>query len=188
MQRIENKDTNFTVVGFADGVLKVMFPRSRLVRTYYDVSPSTYQQLINADSPLEFFWHTIRVDNENSTEWPNVEAVLEDLSDDWFVLEARSVLINEEWSGFTPLQYMASQGDVSAVKLLINAGANVNLKEFAMDSTALQGAVASGRYRCARLLLEAGASKTDMDGNGSSAEKIAFWKGDESIIELLKSY
>lgn len=69
-------------------------------------------------------------------------------------------------SGYTPLHYAVRSSSVQLVRLLIDAGANVNAQTSAGKATPLHRAVTRGRPETVKLLLEKGADpkKRDVDG------------------------
>lgn len=78
--------------------------------------------------------------------------------------------------GFTALMFAARSGDVESVRLLLDAGADVNAAT-AEDGNALVIASASGHEQAALLLLEHGANPNVADDNGVTALHFAFYNG-----------
>ena len=85
--------------------------------------------------------------------------------------------------GFTPLLFVARNGDVVSAKILLAAGANVNVAA-AVGTTALVVAVHSGRAAIARLLLDNGADPNNA-GAGYTALHIAVRRDDRELVQTL---
>lgn len=85
------------------------------------------------------------------------------------LIKAKANLDAQNVSGETALILAAEEGHTDIVKLLIDAGANLNLQDMIVGLTALIAA-AQGRYTdIARLLINAGANLDLCDKNGRSA-------------------
>src|SRR4051812_34335581 len=76
----------------------------------------------------------------------------------------------------TPLMAAAEAGRVKACRLLLDAGARVNVKN-TNGSTPLMHAAAPGHRGVVRLLLEAGAQVDTRDSQGRTALLVAAWAG-----------
>src|SRR5262249_33046734 len=68
----------------------------------------------------------------------------------------------------TPLMYAAREGSLSAARVLVEAGANLNLTD-PDGTTALELAIINGHYDTATLLLEKGADPNIADSAGMPA-------------------
>jgi ankyrin repeat protein len=79
----------------------------------------------------------------------------------------------DDLTGDTPLMYVASSSDRWCLKILLEAGADVNLPNM-HGITALMRA-AGDSYHCTRLLLEAGADIDVVAKNGLTALRYAIW-------------
>jgi uncharacterized protein len=87
--------------------------------------------------------------------------------------------------GSTPLLFAARSGDVESVRLLVDAGADVN-DALPNGMSALVLAAHSGQGAAARMLLEKGADP-NADGIGYTALHAAVLRGDvETVDELLR--
>ena len=76
-----------------------------------------------------------------------------------------SVLPHGQW---TPLMYAARQGSLGALRVLVKAGADLNLSD-PDGTTALVFAIINSHYDAARLLVEAGANPNLADTAGMAA-------------------
>jgi ankyrin repeat protein len=90
---------------------------------------------------------------------------------------------DEEHGGFTPLLFVAQQGDVETAKVLLDAGANVN-DAAANGASALVIAVHSGHSKLAEFLLERGADP-NAAGAGYTALHAAILRGDRPAVDAL---
>ena len=90
----------------------------------------------------------------------------------------------------TPLQNAAGSGHIEVVKLLLERGADPNLREegIAPHGGALYSAVYHRHFEIARLLLEHGASPNQEVESSADAVSIAIMNSDTQMIELLASY
>ena len=86
----------------------------------------------------------------------------------------------------TALMHACAKGHVEIVRLLVEAGANCDLKSTCLRSeTALMLASRAGHIEAARVLLEAGAHKDLKDSRGNTALMCACEKGHAGIMRLL---
>jgi ankyrin repeat protein len=93
--------------------------------------------------------------------------------------------------GFTPLWLATKQGEEDVVRILLDKGANVNMRAGETDYTPLMQAVATGCPSLVKVLLEKGAD-VNAEKNGVTALNIAKsssfrWKQKLELIELLKA-
>lgn len=93
-------------------------------------------------------------------------------------------------SGWTPLMYAAHYGHISVVRVLIEAGCDVNQKEWTDQRTALMLAASNGHTKCLDLLIGTGKadfSVTDSAGKTAAYYAVAHGHGGNQIIrELLQ--
>jgi ankyrin repeat protein len=88
--------------------------------------------------------------------------------------------------GSTPLSVAITWGNPEAVRLLIDAGADVNaITE--LGRTLLHDAVSFGNIEIVRLLLERGAQSDQRDAMGDRPVDIATTKNRNDLVGLLKS-
>ncbi|KAJ6546724.1 ankyrin repeat-containing domain protein [Mycena vulgaris] len=85
----------------------------------------------------------------------------------------------------TALQAAAHGGHESVVRLLIEMGANVNMRGGEFMGTPLQAASATGHESVARLLIEKGADVNAFGGFRGTALQAASLHGHESVVQLL---
>lgn len=89
-----------------------------------------------------------------------------------------------------PLKNAAAAGHLEIVELLLQYGADPNLREegIAPHGQALYGAVAGGHSKIVQLLLEHGAHPNPPVESSADALSIALDKKDAALVELLLSY
>lgn len=88
--------------------------------------------------------------------------------------------------GFTPLGLAAFFGNADAVKVILDHGATVDLKDKSrFGNTALDAAVASNHADVVRLLLAAGANANVRDSAGYTPLHKAAANGDADIVRML---
>jgi ankyrin repeat protein len=87
--------------------------------------------------------------------------------------------------GGTALIYASCSGHIDVVKLLIEAGADVNKKDKKNRYTVLMVASSAGQTEVAKLLIEAGANVNAQDNGGNTALLDASWRGETEIVKLL---
>ena len=75
-------------------------------------------------------------------------------------------------SGGSPLHWMATLGDVNAIRLLVSAGANLNAPD-CQGNTPLHEAVAGRQAPAAQVLIEQGANVNLVNAAGQTAQDIA---------------
>jgi hypothetical protein len=91
-----------------------------------------------------------------------------------------------ESNGYTPLIWASSRGHTEAVRLLLEAGADVDL-EANDGQTALMRAADYGHAEVVELLLKSGADVNTQNKNGITAMRLATLKGHTQIILLLQT-
>jgi ankyrin repeat protein len=90
----------------------------------------------------------------------------------------------------SPLRNAAAKGHIEIVRLLLERGADPNLREegIAPHGHALYSAVYNGHFETAKLLLEHGAYPNPPVESSADAMSIAIRNSDEKMVELLASY
>jgi ankyrin repeat protein len=93
-------------------------------------------------------------------------------------------------SGYTPLHSRPFRyfNDPRFVRLLLDHGADPNIREREDGNTPLHLASQNGRTEIARLLVEHGASVEVQDNLGRTPLDVASWWRHDEIIKLLTEY
>ncbi len=90
-------------------------------------------------------------------------------------------------AGMTPLMLAVQKGQLDTVKILVDAGAKVNVKRNSDGETALMLAIRENPT-IAHVLLDKGASVNDRRLDGLTALMLAAKAGEESVVKKLISY
>uniref|UniRef100_A0A1B6LPG5 Uncharacterized protein n=1 Tax=Graphocephala atropunctata TaxID=36148 RepID=A0A1B6LPG5_9HEMI len=90
-------------------------------------------------------------------------------------------------AGYTALHYAVRKGNTSMCKLLLAAGASVNVTTKAGLATPLHRAAMEGHMDVISLLLKSGADPLAKDAEGRTAADRARDNHHEAVLELLKS-
>ena len=95
-------------------------------------------------------------------------------------------LHSEDYSGKTPLHWAAYTANISFLRTLLRARANINAEDH-RGRTALHLAAMSGNQRCLELLLIAGSNVLASDSHGLQALHFAalFGSDDKEILDIL---
>lgn len=106
------------------------------------------------------------------------------------ILKYRNVDVNQPNSrGWTPLIVACEKGRADIVRLLLDAGANVNQKSMnKYEESPLSVAVGGCDIRIMKILLDKGASVNDSTSNGKTVLHMACWYGDNHIVYTLLEY
>lgn len=130
--------------------------------------------LVNAGPPLNVF-----------------EAATIDRADDVRSLCAadRSLALTYSEDGFTALHFAAHFGSLSAMKALLEAGANIEaVTTNFLTNMPLHAAAAGGRVEAARVLLQAGADPNAKQHGGYTALMTAAFANSRELVELLIAF
>lgn len=82
---------------------------------------------------------------------------------------------------------MASVSDVECLKLVLQAGADVNFKESGYWTPLMRASI-TGRLDCVECLLEAGIDPLSVDNKGKTASQIARENGHLEVADFIDSY
>jgi ankyrin repeat protein len=89
--------------------------------------------------------------------------------------------------GYTPLILASYNGHESTTRLLLAAGAAVDIGDGARGNSALMGVAFKGYDRIARILIDAGADVNARNGSGQTALMMASLFARTDIVEMLLS-
>lgn len=111
-------------------------------------------------------------------------------------LEEARLLLNDpqvrvdclDEQGMTPLQHAAYKGNYDLCKLFLDRGANVNANFHTSKYSALMFASLSGKTDVVNLLLEHGASITDVNSVGRNASQMAAFVGNHEVVTVINYF
>jgi ankyrin repeat protein len=147
----------------------------------------------NAASPQEVLAHLRRrgayCDMNTACHVGDIERVRELLREDPSLANRVSEYVTYYAGSGAPLKDAAAAGHLEIVRLLLEHGADPNLREegIAPDGHALYAAVANRHFEIAKLLLEHGAFPNPAVESSADALSRAISNGDSPMIELLCS-
>jgi hypothetical protein len=168
-----------------DGLLQVELPTYGRI-DFFDIPRSMYESLHASESPLEYFnAHIWNKGFEHRTYWSNLQALLKFLEDD-FYLEAPEMTVMTRVYEDTPLHVACVWGDIGAVELLLEAGADPDAAGD-LGCTPLYEAVSFGFVRCAARLLQVGASPDAGNELNYTPRKKALKSGNPKMIALFST-
>lgn len=98
--------------------------------------------------------------------------------------QARTDVNAKDTRGSTPLERAVTQGDISSVRALIQAGANVNARS-STGRTPLSWAAQYGQVEIVRALAKAGADLNVKDKQGWTPLKLAYTEGHFAVVQVL---
>ena len=96
----------------------------------------------------------------------------------------REALAAVDRDGFTAVHLSAAAGHEGCVRLLLTAGAGIDVAGGKKGDTPLIYACRKGHAACARVLIEAGADLLKCNGGGANCVHIACWKGHAECARL----
>ena len=142
-----------------------------------------FEQLQAAPSHVAFFnAHIWGKGFEYHTRWLSLDHLLECMVDDLMFPEPATANMRKA-DGDTPLHVACEWGDITAVEMLLAAGAQPNAFG-ASGCSALHNAVSLGHTRCAKLLLACGATADDTNELGATARQKALASSNLRLHEL----
>ena len=101
-----------------------------------------------------------------------IQQLLDDIGSAMMVDGSPMTVHTRDAANDTPLHYAAYWGDVRAIEMLVDAGAQLDAHG-AFDATPLLCAVFNGHYPAARLLVDLGASPHEPTALGTAIEAAA---------------
>lgn len=110
----------------------------------------------------------------------DVEGVIKVLDNDPSLINARSTA----WNGVTPIHYAIDFGDIGLVNLLLERGADVNMKSES-GLTPLHLCASRNQLDIAKVLLEKGAKVNDTNCTGETPLHLAAAQGHKDMVALL---
>lgn len=182
MKIISYNETNFTLV--------VAFPRDHSyekIYEFFDIPKYIYDSLESSSYPQDYFNERIWNQGfEYNCNWNSIEHLLLYIGENALGFEPPVEVDTQRLDGDTPLHIACNWGDVSAVEILLEHGANPNTKGD-MGCTPLYTTVSFGNLRCAKLILEAGADVNDNNEvSRDSSLDLAMIEGNERFGDLFK--
>jgi ankyrin repeat protein len=176
---------NMQILGYdeRDAQLQVVLPDGN--RTdYFDIPRSMYEDLTASESPIEYFNANIwNKKFEHRTYWRSLEALLKYLEENFYFDPPTVTITSRAADDDTPMHFACIWGDLGAVELLLEAGADPDPPE-ALDCTPLYFAVSFGFVRCAARLLQSGASPDAYNELNTTPRKRALESGNPKMIAL----
>ena len=113
----------------------------------------------------------------------NNKIALEDLKEE---LKNKSFEINSQLKdGRTPLFFSAANGNIDAVKFLVENGANLEIAEYDMGNTPLMAAISINHMEMCLYLISKGANIHAKNKNGDTPIHFAAILGNYSMLKLL---
>ncbi|UPL00265.1 hypothetical protein LCI18_011199 [Fusarium solani-melongenae] len=104
------------------------------------------------------------------------------------LIEAGAHVNTRDASCVTPLIVAAKDGSISLVELLLNSGADIDIKGWHHGQTALSLAAANGHTDTVKFLLQKNASTDLVDEAGRKALAWAIEEGHDDIVEILANH
>lgn len=157
------------------------------VHEFYDIPHHIYASLKASDDPAGYFNANIWGKRfEKKVHWGGINNLLKYL-EEHMMFDAPLTSGSARSDGDTPLHIASVWGDIGALKLLLDAGADVNAKGD-MGCTSLYNAISWGHKRSVELLLQYRATPYDSNEFGTSSYKLAMTEGNEAIADIVKKY
>ncbi|MCJ7822861.1 MAG: ankyrin repeat domain-containing protein, partial [Armatimonadetes bacterium] len=103
------------------------------------------------------------------------------------IAEGSDVNVRDKW-GITTLHRAVGMGQTAVVKVLLEAGADVNAAEPEGGMTPLHSAANRGQTEAAKLLLEAGADVNAKAKGGETPLSLAVARGNTEVANLFREH
>jgi hypothetical protein len=152
---------------------------------FYDVPDSLYREMVAAPRPRDHFNVHIWNRFEHRTHWRNVAELLHYIGE-YFTFETPVTVHSRAGDEDTPLHTVAVWGDLTAVELLLDAGAEPDARGD-LETTPLYNAVSFGHARCAARLLKAGASPDATNQLNYTPRKLALERKNPKLLVLFSA-
>jgi len=179
---------NIQILGYdeQDGRMQVVLANGDRA-DFFDIPCSMYDDLIAAKSSIEYFNSTIwNKGFEHRTFWQSLDALLKYLQDKFYFEPPVVTITSRSPEDDTPLHFACVWGDLGAVELLLEAGADPDIRGD-LDCTPLDFAVSFGFVRCAARLLQSGASPDAFNELNTTPRKKALESGNPKMIALFSN-
>ena len=150
---------------------------------FYDIPHSLYEEMLASQDQAEYFNSHIWNRFEHKTYWRDLEQLFDYLREDLFFFASHVTVDTQQADGDTPLHVACVWGDVRAVELLLEGGANPNTPGD-LSCTPLYNAVCFGHVRCAELLLRAGALPDAANELNTTPKRKALESGNPRMVAL----
>jgi len=151
----------------------------------FEVPVSIFEALQRSAPLLDYFnAHIWGSKFEHNSHWQSLQSLLEYMGEHMDFdppVGVQSTLLDDD----TPLHVACVWGDVGAVDLLIEGGADVNARGD-LGTTPLYNAVSFGWVRCVDRLLKAGATADDPNELEHTAREMAFKSDDPRLAALFR--
>jgi len=149
----------------------------------FDLKEEAFREWQNAEDQQAYFnEHIWGINYEHDSHWISLEALLLYIEDN-FTFDAPVTVDSRAGDGDTPLHLASVWGDLSAIEILLAAGADPNARGD-LGCSPLYNAVTFGHVRTARRLLLAGASPDDLNELNTTAREAAAGSGNVDILTL----
>ena len=181
-------DADFQIVSYdeQEGRLQVVLPGGARV-DYFEIPRSLYENLVASQSPLETFNAKIWNQGfEHRRYWANVEHLLKYLEDNFYFEPPTVTLSSRSPGDDTPRHFACVWGDVGAVEILLEAGAEVDASGD-LGCTPLYESAYRGFVRCTARLLQAGASADASNELNSTPRAAALQSGNPKLVALFST-
>ena len=149
----------------------------------FDLKEEVFVEWQNAvDQQAYFNEHIWGINYEHDSHWPSLEALLLYVEDN-FTFDAPVTVASRAGDGDTPLHLASVWGDLSAIEILLAAGADPNARGD-LECSPLYNAITFGHVRTAKRLLLAGASPDDRNELEATAREAALNSGNLELLAL----